>query len=107
MSLIIKGMNLPKHSATSGEKDTAYRCVVLAHPDNTVELVIDTEFASPYDNGHNVQRYPLTEVPTPHGRLIDAEKLLIALTNDSHDLSAEQVITIMDFPTIIKPEVSE
>ena len=46
------------------------RCVVLAHPDNTVELVIDTEFASAYDNGHNIQRYPLTELPTPHGRLI-------------------------------------
>ena len=73
MSLIINGMNLPKHSAVNGKKDTAYRCVVLAHPDNTVELVIDTEFASPYDNGHNIQRYPLTELPTPHGRLIDCE----------------------------------
>ena len=70
MSLIIKGMSLPKHSVVNGEKDTAYRCVILAHPDNTVELVIDTEFASPYDNGHNIQRYPLTELPTPHGRLI-------------------------------------
>ena len=107
MSLIINGMSLPKHSAVNGEKDTAYRCVVLAHPDNTVELVIDTKFASPYDNGHNIQRYPLSEIPTPHGRLIDADKLLIALTNDSHGLSAEQVITIMEFPTIIKTEVSE
>ena len=44
---------------------------------------------------------------TPHGRLIDAEKLLIALTNDSHGLSAEQVITIMEFPTIIEAEVVE
>ena len=75
MSLIINGMSLPKHSAVNGEKDTAYRCVVLAHPDNTVELVIDTEFASPYDNGHNIQRYPLTELPTPHGRLIDADNI--------------------------------
>lgn len=73
MSLIIKGMKMPKHFAVNGEKDTAYKCVVLAHPDNTVELVIDTKFASPYDNGHNVQRYPLSELPTPHGRLIDAD----------------------------------
>ena len=43
----------------------------------------------------------------PHGRLIDADKLLIALTNDSHGLSAEQVITIMEFPTIIEAEVCE
>ena len=76
MSLIINGMNLPKHSAVNGEKDTAYRCVVLAHPDNTVELVIDTEIANPYDNGHNIQRYPLTELPTPHGRLVDSNELL-------------------------------
>lgn len=75
MSLIINGMSLPKHSAVNGEKDTAYRCVILAHSDNTVELVIDTEFASSYDNGHNVQRFSLTKIPTPHGRLIDADKL--------------------------------
>jgi len=73
MSLIIKGMKLPQHSAVNGEKDTVYRCIILAHPDNTVELVIDTKFASAYDNGHNIQRYPLTEIPTPHGRLIDAD----------------------------------
>lgn len=76
MSLIIKGMCLPKHAAVNGEKDTVYKCAVLAHPDNTVELVIDTEFASAYDNGHNIQRYPITEIPTPHGRLIDADELL-------------------------------
>lgn len=70
MSLIIKGLRLPKHADVNGEKDTAYKCLILAHSDNSVELVIDTAFASPYDNGHNIQRYPLTEIPTPHGRLI-------------------------------------
>ena len=76
MSLIIKGMSLPKHADVNGEKDTAYKCLILAHSDNSVELVIDTAFASPYDNGHNIQRYPLTEILTPHGRLIDADELL-------------------------------
>lgn len=75
MSLIIKGMSLPKHADVNGEKDTAYKCLILAHSDNSVELVIDTAFASPYDNGHNIQRYPITEIPTPHGRLIDADAL--------------------------------
>ena len=75
MSLIIKGMKLPQHAAANGEKDTAYKCVILVHPDNSVELVIDSKFASLYDNGHNIQRYPLTELPTPHGRLIDADKI--------------------------------
>lgn len=78
MSLIIKGMCLPKHAAVNGEKDTVYKCAVLAHPDNTVELVIDTEFASAYDNGHNIQRYLLTEVPTPHGRLIEEDVVEVA-----------------------------
>lgn len=112
MSLIINGMNLPKHSAVNGEKDTAYRCVVLAHPDNTVELVIDTQFASPYGNDHNVQRYPLTEIPTPHGRLIDADKLVWFI--DNHIASGKKWVefeTIEDMinslPTIIKAEVSE
>ena len=76
MSVIIKGMKLPQHADVNGEKDTAYKCVILAHPDNSVELVIDTKFASAYDNGHNIQRYPITEIPTPHGRLIDADRFL-------------------------------
>lgn len=114
MSLIINGMSLPKHSAVNGEKDTAYRCVVLAHPDNTVELVIDTEFASPYDNGHNVQRYPLTEVPTPHGRLIDADALenQVAEWRDCLKFRDAQILcTVIDMihkaPTVIGAEVSE
>ena len=107
MSLIIKGMCLPKHTAVNGEKDTVYRCIVLAHPDNSVELVIDTEFASTYDNGHNIQRYPLTELPTPHGRLIDADAYI-----DKHEECGWlDDITVDEFnaitPTIIEAEVSE
>jgi len=120
MSLIINGMSLPKHSAVNGEKDTAYRCVVLAHPDNTVELVIDTEFASQYDNGHNIQRYPLTEVPTPHGRLIDADKLQTSIhgclcetcetfsCEKGRGCLIEDVFNLLDqTPTVIGAEVSE
>ena len=91
MSVIIKGMEMPKHAAVNGEKDTAYKCVILAHPDNSVELVIDTKFASAYDNGHNIQRYPITEIPTPHGRLIDA---------DAYQYSGD----LIDEPTIIEAE---
>ena len=82
MSILIESMKLPQHAAVNGEKDTAYKCVILAHPDNSVELVIDSKFASPYDNGHNIQRYPLTELPTPHGRLIDADELVARIEND-------------------------
>ena len=33
MSVLVKGMEMPKHVAVNGEKDTAYKCVILAHPD--------------------------------------------------------------------------
>lgn len=123
MSLMIKGMCLPKHAAFNGEKDTAYRCIVLVHPDNTVELVIDTEFASTYDNGHNIQRYPLTEIPTPHGRLIDADKAATSISMMNNHPCGNSIETVNDvvewlrfadengnniaFPTIIEAEVSE
>ena len=111
MSLIIKGMSLPKHADVNGEKDTAYKCLILAHSDNSVELVIDTAFASPYDNGHNIQRYPLTEIPTPHGRMIDDYKLLRALIkafpNQSMNFYDTLERVIDEAPTIIEAEVSE
>ena len=109
MSILIKGMEMPKHAGVNEDKDTVYRCIVIAHPDNSAELVIDTEFASPYDNGHNVKRYPLVEVPTPHGRLIDADKLLEsfreALDEDRHFVNFFALVD--DSPTVIEAEASE
>ena len=107
MSLIIKGMKLPQHAAANGEKDTAYKCVILVHPDNSVELVIDSKFASLYDNGHNIQRYPLTELPTPHGRLIDADEIEKCV-HEWYDVG-EYVFadTIRNADSIIEAEVSD
>ena len=107
MSVIIKGMKLPQHVAFNREKDTAYKCVILAHPDNSVELVIDTKFASAYDNGHNIQRYPITEIPTPHGRLIDEDNLRRCI---KEVLINSDVISVFEYiierqPTIIEEEV--
>ena len=118
MSLIIKGMKLPQHAAANGEKDTAYKCVILVHPDNSVELVIDIKFASAYDNGHNIQRYLITEIPTPHGRLIDADALLESIKTNfyehfgNYDSGQELLFdliccSIEDSPTIIEAEESE
>ena len=106
MSVLIKGMKLPQHAAVNGEKGTAYKCIILAHPDNSVELVIDTKFASPYDNGHNIQRYPITEIPTPHGRLIDADYL----KKDRINIGGTDFVLLVDVDnakTIIEAEVSE
>lgn len=112
MSVLIKGMEMPKHAAVDGEKDTVHKCAVLAHSDNTVELVIDETFVTPYYNGRDIQHYPLTEIPTPHGRLIDADKLVWFI--DNHIASGKKWVefeTIKDMinslPTIIEAEVSE
>lgn len=112
MSVIIKGMKLPQHADVDGDKDTVYKCAVLAHPDNTVELVIDEIFATPYYNGHDIQRYTLTEIPIPHGRLIDADKLYEPMERDLYagigcDPTSIAAITISEAPTVIEAEVRE
>ena len=106
MSILIKGMEMPKHAGVNEDKDTVYRCIVIAHPDNSAELVIDTEFASPYDNGHNVKRCPLVAVPTPHGRLIDADKFLEWL-QEFYPNSVAIMSGVKNAKTIIEAEVSE
>lgn len=103
MSVLIKGMEMPKHAAVDGEKDTVYKCAVLAHPDNTVELVIDEIFATPYYNGHDIQRYPLTEIPTPHGRLIDENELL----RHKYGFSQTARVIIKTTDAVIEAEASE
>ena len=112
MSILIKGMEMPKHAGVNEDKDTVYRCIVIAHPDNSAEIVIDTEFASPYDNGHNIKRYPLVEVPTPHGRLIDCERATFPTafrynTNDYAKGWNACIKAVQTAPTIIEAEVSE
>lgn len=111
MSILIKGMEMPKHAAVDGEKDTVYKCAVLAHPDNTVELVIDGIFVTPYYNGHDIQHYPLTEIPTPHGKLIDADALMECRLEPNHyEELKDGYIPDYDLdsaPTIIEAEVSE
>ena len=108
MSLIIKGMKLPRHAAVNGDKDTVYRCAILVHADNSVDLVVDAAFASAYDNGHNIQRYPITEIPTPHGRLIDADKLMETRLEPNHyDEMKDGYIPDFELdsaPTIIEAE---
>ena len=110
MSVLIKGMEMPKHAGVNEDKDTVYRCIVIAHPDNSAELVIDTEFASPYDNGHNVKRYLLVEVPTPHGDLVDRDDLIDEINRVTfvkrYDYNVAYNI-VTDAETIIEAEASE
>lgn len=74
-SILIKGMDIPKHAVRNGTDDTMYRSCVLVHPNGTAELVVDLEFADQFNFDHNLKRFPLVEIPTPHGDLIEKEQL--------------------------------
>lgn len=67
MSILIKGMEMP---------DSCYQCILY---DNRQAVCIKARRT--YMNTSNSPSYrpdwcPLVEVPTPHGRLIDADALL-------------------------------
>lgn len=78
MSVLVKGMEMPLYTTRNGEKDTIYQCAVVVHKDNTAELVVRRESAYPFANCNeaHIDKYPLIEVQTPHGRLIDAGEFL-------------------------------
>lgn len=111
MSLLIEGMDMPKHAVRSGTDDTIYRSCVLVHPNGTAELVVDLEFADQFNFDHNLKRFSLTEIPTPHGRLIDEDKLIARLKNTTgiaHKLDYDMFKHILSLiehqPTIIEAE---
>lgn len=88
MSLIIKGMKLPKNGEmkelTIGRAPNGSELIAIAHGDTT-------EF------------YKVVEIPTPHGRLIDADKLL----KHKYGISQTARTYIKTADTIIEAEVSE
>lgn len=60
MSLIIKGINMPKN----GEMTIAFASD--ENGENTLALILDT-------NGKPIEHKGVAEIHTPHGRLIDCE----------------------------------
>lgn len=105
MSLIIKGMSLPEY------------CEACPCYDWKEDICRITD--SPNDfSDTRIFDCPLVEIPTPHGRLIDADRLFSIVeqmeglgTLDSENdvaLSAVEVLSIIDqSPTVIETEVSE
>ena len=104
MSILIKGMEMPKAcewcsfiSTFTTESGLGCRCEVE-----------NFEF---WDYSKRQENCPLVEVPTPHGRLIDADRLLAVLksmasTNESVPTTA--VLELIDHqPVVLKAEVSE
>ena len=108
MSVLIKGMDMPKLCG-----DCPFYSFKKHHPDGVVckaEIYTD-------DRNTRYDDCPLVEVPTPHGRLIDADKLFTWFEGDSLAKypigDAKQYNTIMyyevfdeidDAPTVIEAE---
>ena len=92
MSVLIRGMEMPQGNSTVN---------VLIYADGTV-----------YTGHVNDSRYSAVSVPTPHGRLIDADALMTeVMDRDLDHLQRDdwkEVIQIMeDAPTIIEAEGSD
>lgn len=78
MSVIVKGMDMPKN------------CKDCPFSDHEAWCLIPGDWRERYycpDNERS-EYCPLVEIPTPHGRLIDADKLKsrLVLDNDSNEL---------------------
>ena len=91
MSVLIKGMEMPKN----GEMK---KIIIGRAPNGIDPIAIVT--------GDNTEFYKIIEVPTPHGRLIDADEIEKCV-HEWYDVG-EYVFadTIRNADTIIEAEVS-
>lgn len=99
MSLLIHGTKLPR-------SNTMTNAVIRVRQDGTAEIIIHYE--------HKPESFKLTEVPTPHGRLIDAdafeEKLKrLAESTDPYQrgIGKAVLLALSSEPTIIEAEAGE
>ena len=107
MSILIKDMNIPSSCSDCPLNYDMMSCIITGTrwwSDRIMLMDFDCDNERLYD-------CPLIEVPTPHGRLIDADKLLEKAYWDyneaTHDYNNFKVVSeydIADAPTVIKAE---
>ena len=108
MSFIIQGMKMPQHNAMHGDKDTIYRAAVRVRADGTADLIINYQGGYTFEE-NDLQRAPIVEIPTQHGRLVDADRMIAVMRSAAGDdettvpLSAVQCM-IENAPTVIESE---
>ena len=98
MSILIKGIEMPKSC-----EDCKF-CIGLADTEwgMCAGCLIDDE----YREASSKSGCPLVEVPTPHGRLIDADALDYKLSSSDRDIYVRGVLE-EEAPTIIEAEGEE
>lgn len=97
MSVIIKGMDMPEqlHDIADSNAITIYNCQIFIDSKGNASIRI---------RGHK-EEYPIVKIPTPHGRLIDADELLRRPTNILFNKYPKSCVR--NAPTVIEAEVSE
>lgn len=96
MSVLIKGMDVPKNCDECPIQYKHWGYEIKLCPYSTVDNGADLFLPIDY----RMKDCPIYEVPTPHGRLIDADELLKYKT-DHEMISTHQ---IWNAPTVIESE---
>ena len=91
MSVIIEGLTLPKHNPKEIDKNVLIGYAIVKE-DNTAEFCLEGV------------RYLIKMLPTPHGRLIDADEYG---ANYIINFDKSPLKVLESTPTIIESEVSE
>lgn len=99
MSVIVKGMEMPKGCI---DPDTSNVCPLVLHCPAVKAAIAPAV-------GKRLKDCPLAEVPTPHGRLIDADaldfgKVFIGASDFATDCREGAKNLVSAAPTIIKAE---
>lgn len=101
MRVLIKGMDMPKCCADCPLNDEYDDCGAL-----------DTDYYTEGKYTGRLPNCPLVEVPTPHGRLIDADELMKVIkeyddefgNEIEHGRCVSFLATVLEMPTIIEAE---
>ena len=101
MSVIVRGMEMPKNCSGCPLNYDQMACKVTGTrwwSDTMVLMGFDSDKERLYD-------CPLVEIPTPHGRLIDADELVRIWTGAKFYGSIKPIVDAR--PTVIEAEGSE
>ena len=111
MSLLIKGVEMPDSCLNCRFRTTMLKNVLSPTMRTSAYacLISGMEINNWYEEKH--KNCPLVEVPTPHGRLIDAEKLAVKIWTEGRFVTGNDCEIAVDFtqsaPTVVEAEVSE
>ena len=96
MSVIVKGMEMPKNCSDCPLNYDQMSCSVTGTGWWSDTMVL-MDFDSCKERLHNC---PLIDIPTPHGRLIDAD----AIQNYNVETFGQRLLIIDTAPTVIEAE---